>query len=113
MRNLDYFVLDALANDIEGLESILRILNSSTELGWRDQHPEPFERSEVVPSLVGSIRRGLVEACTYSEAERCLVGKGTKVVPDQGFDDLWFRLTSKGRIVLNSWEPPPLPAELA
>lgn len=109
--NLDYFVLDTLANDIEDLDSILRLLNSPTELGWRDQHPEPFEREEILPSLVRSIRRGLIEACAYSDEERALVGAGMKVVPDGDFDSLWFRLTPQGRMVLDSWEPPPLPAE--
>jgi hypothetical protein len=30
----DLCVLDALANDIEDLESVLRMLNSCTALGW-------------------------------------------------------------------------------
>jgi hypothetical protein len=109
---LDYYVLDVLANDIEDLESVLRLLNSPSELGWRDQHPTPFSREEVVPSLIRSIKRGLVEACVYSEATRQLEAAGPSVVPTVDFDAIWFRLTSKGRIVLDSWDPPPLPPHL-
>lgn len=113
LEEIDYFVLDTLANDIEDLESVLCILNSPSELGWRDQHPDPFTREEVVPSLLRAIRFRTVEACIYSEEEKCLVGAGGGVVPDGNLDDLWFRLTSKGRLVLDSWDPPPLPPDLS
>lgn len=110
MRNpLDYFVLDSLANDIEAIENILKILNSDTEFGWRDQHPQPFERGEIIPSLLGGVQRGDIEACVWSEEDRALVVAGPGVVPGGYLDDVWFRLTDRGRTVLESWDPPPSP----
>lgn len=106
---LDFVVLDALANDLEDLEGIVRILNSPSELGWRDQHPGEFTRMEVLSPLLRAIRDRLVEACRYSEGDRALVGLGEGSVPSGSIDDVWFRLTPRGRTVLNSWEPPPLP----
>lgn len=106
--DLDMYVLDALANDIEDLEDILRILNSPSELGWRDQHPAPFTAQEITPAVLRCIRAGNVEACQYSVSEKSLVGLGNKVEPSSPADATWYRLTSSGRLVLNSWNPPPL-----
>lgn|SRR5690606_37032703 len=103
---IDYVVLDALANDIESLEDILRILNSSSELGWRDLHPEEFTRAEVVPAIVRAVRDGSIMACHFSEDENALVDAGEGVLPPGSLDDLWFRLTLKGRLLLQAWEPP-------
>ena len=106
---MDYFVLDSLANDLEDIEHILNILNSPTEYGWRDQHPEPFTRDEIIPSLLRGIMEENIEATVYSEQERALVDAGKGVVPDIPIDEVWFRLTKRGRRVLNDWEPPPFP----
>ncbi len=111
MKSLDYFVLDTLANDLEDLPSILRILNSPTELGWRDQHLAPFVRDEVVPSLIGAVRRGHVEACVYDGEQRSLVSAGTGVMPSGDLTEVWFRLTTRGKVVLDTWDPPPLPGD--
>lgn len=107
---LDYVVLDALANDLENLEDIERILNNPSELGWRDQHPLPFTREEIVPSLLRAIRERLVEVCRYTDDKRALAGLGEGTIPTTGLtNEDWFRLTDRGRTVLNSWEAPPLP----
>jgi hypothetical protein len=103
---LDLFVLDTLANDLEALEDILRMLNSDTVLGWRHAHPQPFERDEVVLALTRNIRAGLVEACAYDVAAKALVGLGEQIVPDGSMDDCWFRMTRRGRMVHDAWEPP-------
>lgn len=71
--DLDYFVLDSLANDLEAIENILAILNSDSEFGWRDQHPSPFTREEIVPALLRGIQRGDIEACVWSDRDRALV----------------------------------------
>jgi len=108
---IDMFILDSLANDLEDVGSILRILNSASELGWRDQHPEPFTREEVVPALLRAVKRKEIEACVYRPSERALVGAGEGIVPQGSLDEVWFRLTERGRIVLKSWTPPPLPGD--
>jgi hypothetical protein len=100
---IDYLVLDALANDLEDIEHILEILNSDTQFGWRDYHPEPFTREEMVPALVRAIHDGCVEACIFSEEDGALIGAGERVVPAVPLEDVWFRLTSRGRTVLENW----------
>lgn len=103
---VDLFVLDSLANDIEALEDILRMLNSDTVLGWRHAHPEPFERAEVVSALLRLIENGLAEACTYDSDAKALVALGERLVPDGSMDDIWFRMTPRGRMVHEAWDPP-------
>lgn len=104
---LDFFVLDALANDIESLEDTLRILNSPTELGWRDQHPGEFRSDDVVPALIRGIEAGHIEVCLPgSDGQLRDVGSG--IVPAGMIETFWFRLTSSGRAALNAWTPPPL-----
>lgn len=46
----DMYILDTLANDVEDLESILRMLNSDTAIGWHKQWGRRFTRDEVVPA---------------------------------------------------------------
>lgn len=108
---IEYFVLDALANDLEDVDHIVQILNSPTEFGWRDQHPEPFTPQEVIPPVLKGIREGNIEACIFSEEERALVGAGEGVIPSSPLSEVWFRLTPRGRLVLNNWDPPPLPTD--
>jgi hypothetical protein len=105
--NIDYFVLDSLSYDLEDIEHILELLNSPSELGWRNLHPQPFTRDEVVPVLARLIREDLVEACVPDTAQSALVGAGPRVLPDGSWEDIWFQLTSRGRMVIDAWEPPP------
>lgn len=106
-QQIRFFVLDSLANDIESLQDVLRILNSPTELGWRDQHPNEFLTEEVVPAMFECIRSGDVEACVLDEDGQ-LVDAGEGVIPAGAIESVWFRLTQQGRAALNAWTPPPL-----
>ena len=107
---LDLCILDALSIDLEDVEHLLEILNSESEFGWRDVHPAPFTRAEIQPALLRLIRDGLIEACLYSPAAGALIGCGIGVLPPAGeWEDSWFVLTPHGRMVLDAWEPPPLP----
>ena len=102
---IDYFVLDSLANDLESLDDILRLLNSDG-LGWRSQHPVPFERAEILPSVLRLIRDGLVRAAVLGRDGKALESLADRVSPGERIDECWFELTAPGRIVHSSWEPP-------
>jgi hypothetical protein len=102
---LDYFVLDAVADDLESLEDVLRILNSEG-LGWRAHHPSPFEREEVVPSLLRCIRDGLVRAAVLSANGKWLEPLEDGALPTAPLDEVWFELSAPGRLVHANWEPP-------
>lgn len=110
-EQIDFFVLDTLSNDIEALENVLDMLNSATEMGWRDQHDGPFTRQEVIPALLRGVREGNIEICVYSEEQKALVDVGEHVIPAMPLETVWFRLTDRGKVVLDNWEPPPLPDE--
>jgi hypothetical protein len=100
----DYFVLDMLANDLESIEDILRMLNGP--IGWRDLHPEAFSRGEVVAALLRCIRLGAVIACVPDKDGTSLVDAGEQIVPPGSLDIVWFRLTPRGKMLHGAWEPP-------
>ena len=103
--SLDLFILDAVADDLENLEDILRMLNSTSAIGWRHLHPAPFTRDEILPALARLIRENLVEACPLDQSGKFLVEAGSGVLPEGSWDDVWFRMTARGRIVHSTWEP--------
>jgi hypothetical protein len=103
---IDYFVLDALANDLESLEDVLRILNSDG-LGWRSHHADPFTKDEVVPSLYRCLQEGLVHAAQIDSTGLALKPLPERALPAAPLDDLWFALTAHGRLVHGNWDPPP------
>jgi hypothetical protein len=104
-QDLDYYVLDSLVNDLEAIEDILRMLNSDSALGWRDLHPKPFTRDEIVPGLARLIKEELILAYVLDQSGKALVQLGAKVLPDGIWDDAWFSLTPRGRVVHGNWNP--------
>lgn len=101
---VDYFVLDTLANDLESLEDILRLLNSEL-MGWRHRHPAPFTQDEVLPVLRRVVQDGLVNVAAFSLTDRALVDLPARTWPAGGLHEVWFRLTPHGRMVHSAWEP--------
>jgi len=100
-----FVVLDALANDLEDIEQILHLANHDS-VGWRQLNGgRSYTRDQIIPSLLRLVRDDLVEACSYSESERRLVGIGRGVLPTGALDDVWFVMTPRGRVVHSSWEP--------
>jgi hypothetical protein len=107
---IDYFVLDALANDLESLDDIVRLLNSD-RLGWRSYHAAPFERIEVVPALFRGITNGLIRVAVLTPDGRWLTPLEDRVLPSGDLDEAWFSLTPHGQMVHLTWEPPPARSE--
>lgn len=105
-RKPDMYVLDALANDIEDLEAILRMLNSDTVLGWHKEWGRKFRREEIVEALCRLVVDDLVLAYVTLEKPG-LVTLPARTLPDGDFDDASFGLTEKGRLVHANWEPAP------
>ena len=104
-ENVDYFVLDTLANDLEGFAGILRLVNHP-DVGWTELLGRDFEPRDVMPSLLRLIRAGNVEACYQSDSRAELIGAGDRVVPAIPIEDLSFRMTSRGRRLHSNWNPP-------
>ena len=104
--NLEMFVLDAMQDDLEDVESILRYL-----VQWRRHWPHDFTLEEVTSALRTLIERGLVEV--YDS-----VTGGSEVAPvsdpatdEASLREYWFLPTPQGREVWKMWDAPWLPPE--
>src|SRR5207247_5890546 len=90
---LDYVVLDAVADDVESFAHI------------RDQivPSGPSQASALVASLRGLVQERLVEAYTVPADETELVSAGEGRWPPANVDDMWFRITGRGKMVHEAW----------
>lgn len=100
----DMYVLDSLANDVEDLEGILRILNSDTAIGWHRRWGRYFTRAEIVQSLVRLIASDRVRVSVLTPDGKWLEELPAKDLPG-AFSEAWFALTPRGRMVHTAWEP--------
>ncbi len=105
-RLADNYVLDALANDVEDLETVLRSLNSDTVLTWRQVWGREFDREEVIEALARLIRQDLVQAYELDNNGTSLIELPARTLPSGDFWNFWFGLTPRGRLVHQNWEPP-------
>ena len=114
-EDLKMFVVDVLRHDaVEQISSILRLLNNTGCIGWRDQWPHDFTAQEVESALAHLIQEGLV--CPFRERTENDPNEanedGFVAIPVVDFrfagerDSLWFHLTRKGREAWSRWEPP-------
>ena len=101
---IDYFVLDALANDVESLDGVLALLNHA-DVGWAAEYGRHFTPQDVVPVLLREVRQDLLRVCLWSDFEGALVPAAEGVIPEEPVDRCWFMLTPRGRLLLESWSP--------
>ena len=101
----DMYVLDSLADDVENLEEILRSLNSDTAVGWHQRWGRHFSREEVVQSLSRLIQTDCVRASVLTENGKWLQELPSSTLPPGNFDEAWFGLTPRGRLIHTNWEP--------
>ena len=99
------YVLDALADDVEDLESILRVLNSDSAIGWHRQWGRHFTTADVVASLTRLIAADRVRVSVLSVDGKWLEELPATQFPPAAFGEAWFALTPHGRIVHATWEP--------
>ncbi len=99
------FVLDALANDIEDIESILRMLNSETSLGWSAEWGRPFVRAEVVEAISRLVAKDYVQVLVLSADGTSLDALPAKALPPGDYGAAYFALTEHGRLVHRNWDP--------
>ncbi len=105
-RTPDLYVLDALANDIENLEGILRMLNSDTALGWAKEWGRAFSRPEIVEALSRLIKRELVCVLVYARDGTSLTHLAAGALPLGDYEHAYFSLTERGRLMHTNWHPP-------
>ena len=103
--DIDYYVLDALANDLESLDDILRLVNHP-DVGWVPEAGRPVSRAAIVATLPRLVRDKLVQvyvpSATTSELEPLPIGR----LPTTPVDGWYFGMTAHGRTVHANWAPP-------
>jgi hypothetical protein len=103
--NIDYYVLDALANDIESVEDIMRLVNHP-DVGWAAEGGQPMTRSDILAALPRLVRDKLtqvyVPSATTSEMEALPIGR----LPSAPLESCYFGMTVQGRMVHANWAPP-------
>ncbi|GLC24610.1 hypothetical protein [Roseisolibacter agri] len=103
--DIDYIVLDALANDLESVEDILRLANHP-EIGWADLAGGAVAEFSVLLALPHLMEDGLVQAYVLDADEGHLEELPVGTQPSVSLDECYFGLTPQGRLVHASWEPP-------
>jgi len=88
---LDYQILDAVADDVESVEDIRGKVEPSGLLSG----------SNFLESLRRLTNDRLVEVCVLKGVE--LVGVGEGVWPTGSVEDMWFRITSRGTMLHGNW----------
>jgi hypothetical protein len=86
---LDYLILDVVANEVRSFAHIRGRLASS----------KSWQSAQLVPSLRRLVKQCLVEAYRVPGERGTLVAAGQGVWPSVKIDDLWFRITGRGRMV--------------
>lgn len=98
---LDLHVLDCLADDIENVEEVVRKLAASVN-DHSAISPEP-NREEVITSLSRLIRDNLVRSYAFAEGESSVSALPERALPGGSYDDAYFGITDRGRIVHATW----------
>ena len=101
----DLYVLDTLADDVEDLSTIMRALNSDTAIGWHHTWGRPFSRDEVVQALSRLITNDLVQVAVLAENGKEVENIAAGQLPPGDYDDVWFAMTPRGRVVHSTWDP--------
>lgn len=97
------FILDVLRYDAEDFESLVRLLNDDSSIGWRDCWPSDFSAEDVSQALRTLVSRGLVETLVERQGVLTPGGELVDVKP------VWYRVTQQGLQAWESWTPPKAP----
>jgi hypothetical protein len=98
-------VADVLQDDdIENIDSILRMLNFPDEPSWRASRGAAFTDEEVLEALAGLIEDGLVTPCVeHPQSGDCSPIPAAQVGAEYQWNALWFHLEPAGRDAVRRW----------
>src|SRR5437867_2405612 len=100
------FIIDVLRHDIEDMDAILRMLNSTSALGWREFWPRDFHREEVLEALGRLVKAGMVRPLRYDHTKRELIDIDDYIDVTNTAEPLWFKLERPGLAEWNRWDWP-------
>jgi len=101
---LDYHVLNAIVNDCDLYEDMLRYLNES-EFSWHAEYGRTLQPVEVQVALLRLVQDGLVEVSLIDPVENDIVDCGERVWPaDKQLSEMFFDLTGRGRVLYLNWD---------
>lgn len=102
--HLDYHVLNAIINDCDLYEDMMRFLNES-ELSWHAEYGRTLQPVEVQVALLLLVQEGLVEVSRIDPVENDFVDCGERVGPaDRQLSEMFFDLTGRGRVLYLNWD---------
>jgi hypothetical protein len=107
--DIDYIVLDALANDLESLEDIVRLANHP-DIGWQDLAGGAIAEFHVTLALPRLIEQRLVQVYELDADANHLVDVPFGTLPTAPPEACYFGLTAAGRLEHAGWKRLPAPA---
>ena len=105
-RQLPMFILDVLQHDVaERMDSILRLLNDDSCIGWREFWPRDFSEQEVISALSELVQSGLVTVYRDDTDDAVMVATNWRELPDDPAC-YWYGRSAAGIEAWDAWEPP-------
>lgn len=97
-------VADVMQDDeIENVDSIIRMLNNEHDSSWRAARGSAFTSSEIINALEQLMALGLVTPCAEQPPSGDVSPIAAEQVPRFSFDTLWFHLEPSGRHAVQNW----------
>jgi hypothetical protein len=98
-------VADAMQDDeIENIDSILRMLNNDCESSWRAVRGQEFSAQEVVAAIRELLTAGMITPCAEAPSSGdCTPVRIEQVGTEFAIESLWFHLEQSGRDAVREW----------
>lgn len=98
-------VADAMQDDeIEEVDSIVRMLNSESQSSWRAARGSAFSIAEVTTAIRELLAAGMITPCAEMPSSGdCIPISNDQVGNDYPIESLWFHLEQSGRDAVREW----------
>lgn len=98
-------VADAMHDDeIENIDSILRMLNNASDSSWRAARGQEFTAEEVIAAIRELLTAGMITPCAETPPSgECMPVPTEQVGSIFAIESLWFHLEESGRDAMREW----------
>jgi len=104
--DLPMFVIDVLKYDWESLDTMLDLINSESNFGWKVFWPQDFTRDEVERTIRHLLTNDLLTTRKGNHENREREPFEVINPETQDFTDLWFAPNEAGWRAWITWDPP-------